>query len=102
MNYLLKISRPDCEADFVAFQTRLDKRLQAAGLDFCPQLIENKSGEAYGVWDLDGSPRMVRFFLFSLAVLFPIQSLKVDLQVGKQYTKRRATCFVYMHVNKKA
>lgn len=50
----------------------------------------------------NSSPRMVRFFLFSLAVLFPIQSLKVDLQVGKQYTKRRATCFVYMHVNKKA
>ena len=61
-NYLLKISRPDCEADFVAFQTRLDKQLQTAGLDFCPQLIENKSGEAYGVWDLDGSPRMVRLY----------------------------------------
>lgn len=44
---------------------------------------------------------MVRFFLFSLAVLFPIQSLKVDLQVGKQLTQLRATCFVYIHVNKK-
>ena len=35
----------------------------------------------------NSSPRMVRFFLFSLAVLFPIQSLKVDLQVGKQLTQ---------------
>ena len=49
----------------------------------------------------NSSPRMVRVFLFSLAVLFPIQSLKVDLQVSKQLTQLRATCFVYIHVNKK-
>ena len=61
-NYLLKISRPDCEPAFVAFQTRLDKQLQKSALDFCPQLIENKYGEAYGRYSLEETNRLIRLY----------------------------------------